>query len=272
MAVELYPRSSHDAFHGMQIQYPPHVDEAVVQIVAATKGFGTDEQALITVLGSKSPETRTLISMRYQELHRKKLTDLMKSETSGDFGRLLRMISTPLHETEATLLRDATKGAGTNESQVVQIISGRTNEEMDILKKTYFRLFNKDLAVTLSSELSGDLRKVVMAMLQSQQVPFNPTFHTAAKAEEEAIKLYKAGQGRLGTNEEVFIGILVAAPGPFLKLMDDAYVRKYNNNIAKAVDKEFSGDAKKALQYLGTFRARGCIVRMHRLTCSCLNL
>ncbi|KAF4150317.1 Annexin [Phytophthora infestans] len=250
MTLELYPASAHDVFHGTNLRYPREVDEAVQQIHGACKGLGTDEQTLIAVLGSKSPETRNLISLRYKELHQQPLKNLLKSETSGDFGRLLRMISTPLAETEAQILRDATKGMGTTESLIVQILSGRTNEEMNILKRTYFDLVGKDLAVTLNSELSGDFRKVVMALLQSSQEPYNPTTHNAAKAEEEAVALYRAGQGRLGTNEEVFIGILVKAPPEFLKMMNAVYVAKYNNNIAKAVDKEFSGDAKKSLNYL----------------------
>ncbi|EGZ26406.1 hypothetical protein PHYSODRAFT_258713 [Phytophthora sojae] len=250
MTLELYPASAHDAFHGTALQYPHHIDEAVQQIHGACQGLGTDEKTLISVLGSKSPETRNLIALRYKELYRQPLKSLLKSETSGDFGRLLRMISTPLPETEAQILRDATKGMGSTESLIVQILSGRSNEEMNILKRTYFDLVGKDLAVTLNSELSGDFRKVVMAVLQSSQVPYNPAVHNAAKAEEEAIALYKAGQGRLGTNEEVFIGILVKAPPEFLKMMDAVYVAKYNNNIAKAVDKEFSGDAKKSLNYL----------------------
>ncbi|KAG3226266.1 hypothetical protein PC129_g3163 [Phytophthora cactorum] len=250
MAVELYPASAHDVFHGANVHYPREVDEAVQQIHGACKGLGTDEETLIAVLGSKSPETRNLISLRYKELYQQPLKSLLKSETSGDFGRLLRMISTPLAETEAQILRDATKGMGTTESLIVQILSGRTNEEMNILRRTYFDIVGKDLAVTLNSELSGDFRKVVMAVLQSSQEPYNPAVHNAAKAEEEAVALYKAGQGRLGTNEEVFIGILVKAPPEFLKMMDAVYVAKYNNNIAKAVDKEFSGDAKKSLNYL----------------------
>ncbi|KAK1930557.1 Annexin A7 [Phytophthora citrophthora] len=248
--MELYPASAHGAFHGTSIQYPQEIDQAVQHIYGACKGLGTDEKTLITVLGSKSPETRNLIALRYKELYQQPLKSLLKSETSGDFGRLLRMISTPLPETEAQILRDATKGMGTTESLIVQILSGRTNEEMNILKRTYFDLVGKDLAVTLNSELSGDFRKVVMAVLQSAKVPYNPAVHNAAKAEEEAIALYKAGQGRLGTNEEVFIGILVKAPPEFLQMMDAVYVAKYNNNIAKAVDKEFSGDAKKSLNYL----------------------
>ncbi|OWZ04063.1 Annexin protein [Phytophthora megakarya] len=250
MTLELYPASAHDAFHGSGIQYPQHIDEAVRQIYGACKGLGTDEQTLITVLGSKSPETRNLIALRYKELYNEPLKSLLKSETSGDFGRLLRMISTPLPETEAQILRDATKGMGTTESLIIQILSGRTNDEMSMLKRSYFDLVGKDLAVTLNAELSGDFRKVVMAVLQSSQEPYNPAVHNAAKAEEDAVALYKAGQGRLGTNEEVFIGLLVKAPPEFLKMMDAVYVAKYNNNIAKAVDKEFSGDAKKSLNYL----------------------
>ncbi|POM65257.1 Annexin (Annexin) Family [Phytophthora palmivora] len=99
MTLELYPASAHDAFHGTGIQYPHHIDEAVRQIYGACKGLGTDEQTLITVLGSKSPETRNLIALRYKELYNEPLKSLLKSETSGDFGRLLRMISTTLLET-----------------------------------------------------------------------------------------------------------------------------------------------------------------------------
>lgn len=119
--MRLYPPSAFNAAQGASVPCPPHVDEAVKQIHAACKGLGTDEQALIAVLGSKSPETRNLIGRRYQELYGKPLRSLLRSETSGDFGRLLAMVATPLPETEAQILRDATKGIGTNESLIVQV-------------------------------------------------------------------------------------------------------------------------------------------------------
>jgi hypothetical protein len=185
-ALNLYPPSAHNVFHNVGITYPPHVDAAVQDIYKACKGFGTDEAALTAILGSKSPEQRSLIAMRYKELYSKSLKDLMLSETSGHYGRLLRMISTPLPECEAQILRDATKGMGTNENLVTlvraayelvsyflfklillsQILSGRTNAEMNILKKAFYNLTGKDLAVTMNSELSGDYKKVIMAVLQ----------------------------------------------------------------------------------------------------------
>ncbi|KAL4138908.1 hypothetical protein PRIC2_002408 [Phytophthora ramorum] len=78
MTLELYPASAHDAFHGTGIQYPAHIDEAVQQIYGACKGLGTDEQTLITVLGSKSPEVRNLVALRYKELYREPLKSLVK--------------------------------------------------------------------------------------------------------------------------------------------------------------------------------------------------
>ncbi|KAL7998571.1 putative annexin [Plasmopara halstedii] len=253
MMFELYPASTYDAYQGMSIQYSREIDEAIQQILDACKGIGTDEQTLIEVLGSMSLETRNLILLRYKELHQQPLNALYKSEISGGFGRLLCMISTPLPETEAQILRDAAQGMGTTESLIIQILAGRTNEEMNILKRSYFNLMGKDLAVVLDSELSGDYREVIMAVLQSSRVPYNLAIHNAAKAEKEAVELYKAGQGRLGTDEEAFIDILVKAPPEFLKLIDAVYVAKYKNNIVKAVEKEFSGDAKKSLKYFICF-------------------
>jgi len=247
--MKLYPASAFDAFHGVGTRFPAHVDEVVKQIHAACKGMGTDEKALIALLGPQSPETRSLVALRYKELYGKPLRELVKSETSGDFGRLLAMISTPLPQTEAQLLRDATKGIGTTESLIVQILSGRTNEEIALLKRTYYDLVGRDLAVTMNAELSGDFRKVVMALLQAQEMDYTPQVHNAAKAEVEAETLYKAGQGRLGTNEEVFIATIVKCPPEFLKMVDAVYVAKYSNNIAKAVEKEFSGDAKRSLLF-----------------------
>ncbi|DAZ93218.1 TPA: hypothetical protein N0F65_001570 [Lagenidium giganteum] len=215
----------------------------------ACKGLGTDEQALIDVLGSKSPEDRSLIAYRYKELYKKELKDLLKSETSGDFGYLLQLVSVPLPEAEAYVLYHACKGAGTSEQLVYPIIMGRTNEEMTILRKAFFDLYNKDLAVLLDSELSGDFRKAVMAALQSPMVEYNSSFHTKAKAEEDAEKLYKAGQGKWGTDEETFIKLLVSSPPKHLAHMNEIYLKKHNNGIKVAVEKEFSGDAKKALLY-----------------------
>lgn len=47
-----------------------------------------------------------------------------------------------------------------------QIILGRTNEELSMLKSTYYYIFNKDLTWLMRSELSGDYREVILLALE----------------------------------------------------------------------------------------------------------
>lgn len=247
--LNLYPPSAHNVYKGVQNTFPPEVDAAAQQINEATKGFGTDEALLTAVLGNKSPDQRSLIGERYKQLFSTSLKALVNSETSGHYGKLLSLIASPLPEAEAELLYLATKGAGTTEKYIFPIVVGRTNTEINILKKTYFELYNEDLSVRLNSELGGDFKKVVLASLQGALVDFNPSFHTAQKAEQDADALYAAGQGKFGTDEEAFIKIIVTSPPEHLRNVNAIYAKKYNYTIIKAVEKEFGGDAEKALLF-----------------------
>ncbi|KAK1942421.1 Annexin A13 [Phytophthora citrophthora] len=248
--LNLYPPANHAVHNGASLNFSPEIDQACQAIHDACKGLGTDEDGLIAALGTKSADKRYLISVRYQELFGKDLKKVLKSETSGDFGYLLQLIARPLPEAEAAILRKATKGFGTKEKLIYPVAMGRTNVEIGILKKTFFDKYGKDLGSVMDSELSGDLSKAVLASLQAPLEEFNPEFHTAEKAEEDAEVLYKAGEGRMGTKEHEFINILVTSPPQHLRAVNAAYEKKYNHGIAHAVKKEFGGDAEDALLFL----------------------
>lgn len=179
----LYPPSAYNSPYNTPSEYSPDIDDIVQQIQSACKGFRTDEKRLIQALGAQTVETRNRIIARYYELYRKPLAEKMKKKCPGDFGMLMQMISSSLPETEALFLRQATKGLGTNESLCIQahnqisfgninklsnlqILAGRSNEEMQLLRRTFFNQTGKDLSVIMNSETSGDFRKVIMAMLQ----------------------------------------------------------------------------------------------------------
>ncbi len=60
-------------------------------------------------------------------------------------------------------------------------------------------------------------------------------------AEEQAEKLYKAGVGkRFGTNDEVFIEVLLAAGRNQIQAIKSAYERKYEMSLQRAIEKETS--------------------------------
>jgi len=245
MSINIWPEEIHRAQLG-EPSYYPEIDTACEEIYEATKGFGTDEKAIINTLGSKNTIERYLIAFRYKQKYGKELKELMKSENSGNFGFLTQLLSLPAPEAECKIIRKATKGLGTNEKLLWSVVCGRSNEEIEMLKKAYFRRYNKDLVSLVSSELSGDLKKLHLACLQGMEERYDPSFHTPTKAAEDAAEFYKKGQGKWGTDEKALFEIICKSPPEYLKLVDDAYVAEYNVNLERALEKELSGKAKQA--------------------------
>ncbi|KAG7399477.1 hypothetical protein PHYBOEH_008849 [Phytophthora boehmeriae] len=245
----LYPPSAFDAYKKDRTHFSASIDAAVEQIHAACEGVGTDDDALVKILGPRSPNERGLISQRYKELHGKSLRDLVKSETSGDFGYLLQLICFTLPQAEAYIVFHAMKGAGTSDHLLYSVLMGRTNEELDLLKKAYFEMYDTDLAVSISDEISGDFLAVIMKALQEPLVEYKPSFHTKEKAAEDAELIYKAGEGKWGTDENNFIKVLLASPPSHVRNIEAAYQAKYEHGLVYAIENEFSGSACAALTY-----------------------
>mmetsp|Transcript_29654 Transcript_29654/g.62998 ORF Transcript_29654/g.62998 Transcript_29654/m.62998 type:complete len:336 (-) Transcript_29654:258-1265(-) len=248
-SINLYPDEIHKAQLG-DPEYYPEIDEACEELHRATKGLGTDEDALVAILGSKNTIERALIAYRYKEMYGKELKELMKSENSGDFGFLTQLLSLPAPEAEAKIIRKATKGLGTNEKLLSSVICGRSNEEIQILKKAYFAKYSKDLINLVSSEVHGDLKKLHLACLQGMEEEYDPKYHNVSKAEEDAKTFYKKGQGKkFGTDEEALFAIICKSPPQYLKMVNDAYVAEYSVNLERALKKELRGKAEDAAIY-----------------------
>jgi hypothetical protein len=147
-------------------------------------------------MGSMSPETRCKVPLRYKEMYEKDLKALMKSECgSRDFGTALQFLAVNPVEAECDMVKKACKGLGTNEGLLYPIICGRSNKEMEILKKKFFDVYTEDLGRVLDSELGGDFEKLIFNALQASEEAYDPDFHTEDKQKEDAEALYKMGEG-----------------------------------------------------------------------------
>ena len=138
------------------------------------------------------------------------------------------------------------KGAGTNEDTLIEILATRPNYYINQIKERYKILYNKTLEQELSSELSGDLKKVMLTLASANRsTNANPDITDCTNKVDQ---LYKAGEKRLGTDEKVFYDILTKASPEEIKMINKIYTQKYNHGLLKAIDKEFSGDLKKLLK------------------------
>ena len=103
----------------------------------AMKGLGTDEKAIIRVLGYRINEQRQEIIRTYKtELGRDLLKDL-HSETSGSFRETLEsLMMTPI-DYDAASYRKAIKGLGTDESTLIELLTTRSSQEILQTKEVY---------------------------------------------------------------------------------------------------------------------------------------
>ncbi|OWZ08401.1 Annexin protein [Phytophthora megakarya] len=245
----LYPPSAFDAYRKEKTRFSAAIDAVVEQIHAACDGVGTDDKALVNLIGPLSSNDRALVSLRYKELHGQTLREQVKSETSGNFGYLLQLISFPIHQAEAYIVFHAMKGVGTSDHLLYSVLMGRTNEEISVLKKTYYEMYDSDLNVAITDEISGDFLAAITKALQEPMVEYKPSFHTKEKAEEDAELIYKAGEGKWGTDDKSFIKVLLASPPEHLRNIDAAYQAKHGHDLVYAIESEFSGSASASLTY-----------------------
>jgi hypothetical protein len=219
------------------------VDELCEAIHDATKGWGANKQKVIDAIATQDATTRYYMSIRYPELYEgQTLHKLMKKEFSGDFGTCLEFLSLPSHEAECAMIRKATKGIGASVNVVWSICVGRTNEEIELLKKTYFKMYDKDLGKLLASELHGNMERLIFNCLQAGEEPYDPQFHTMDRATEEAEIIHEKGQGKFwGTDEKGIYKILCKAPPEHVKNINQIYSDKYGYTLLKAMEKELGG-------------------------------
>lgn len=140
------------------------------------------------------------------------------------------------------------KGLGTDEDALIEILIGRSNTEITAIKTAYEKTFDKNLEKEVQSETSGHFRKLLVAVLQANRDETRTNWDVAADVEE----FYRAGEKKMGTDESVFISLLVNRPEYHLRTVFEAYRQKYGKGMEEVIKKEFSGDLEKALLGIGT--------------------
>jgi hypothetical protein len=131
------------------------------------------------------------------------------------------------------ILRNACKGAGTDEDAIVRVIANTTNQERAIIRRLYTQRYNEDLIKRLQSELSGDFRDSAVGSFMT------PT-------EYDAYCLNGAMKG-LGTKEGVLSEIIGSRTPQELQAIKQVYASNYGETLENAVAGDTSGDYQKLL-------------------------
>lgn len=239
----------------------------------AMKGVGTNERVLIEVLVTLWNDEMRAVSDAYMEVladekcdtSKRSLVKDIENETSGDFRyALLQLIKAERDEIPALQLKDVVnKGVqsvinvelaerdakellaagagrvGSSEQRIIRVVCGRTTFQLAAAAEKYMETYGKSLLDDMRSELSGDLRDLVISLIR----------YAIDRPSLIAEWLHDSMAG-LGTRDYTLMRLLITRSEIDLEDIKEAYQRLYEKSLWSDVAGDTSGDYGKTMARL----------------------
>jgi Annexin len=131
------------------------------------------------------------------------------------------------------------------------IVAGRSNKEMDHLKKQYFELYTKDLGQVIAGDIKRNFEALILNCLQGLEEDYDEgSVHTDEKMKEDISDLYKEGQGQMGSDAKSIFKLLCMSPPDYLKKINLAYADEHGVTVLHMIQNELKGYTQSAAEFV----------------------
>ncbi|XP_025765135.1 annexin A3b isoform X1 [Oreochromis niloticus] len=221
------------------------------EVIKAMKGAGTTESTLTEIFASRSNKQIRELSEAYLAKTGRSMIQDLQSEVSGDYGKALLILAEGKRDettnvdaakakADAKALYEAgEKKWGTDEGKFIDILCHRSVPQLRQTLIEYKNISKKTLQESIKSEMSGNLEKLLVAVVKCvQNVP-------AYLAE----RLFKSMKGA-GTTESTLTRIFVSRSEIDLIDIKVEYKKLFGCSLYSQLESEVSGDYGKTLKCL----------------------
>ena len=206
---------------------------------------GKDENYFIELTSNKTNAERVKLRDDYKaKFGRDLLEDFEKNFKSEFLETLIGIFKSP-EEYDADLLYKAMKGIGSDKDIITEVLCFRNIERINQIKAKFQEKYGKDLVAEIKSETSGDYQKIVLRLLEGDRTQDGKA--DLQKCSGIAEELYKAGEGKMGTDEATFIKYFTSLAPNELLLVCKEYHKKYKKNMLDVIENEFNGNVQKLM-------------------------
>ncbi|XP_058474115.1 annexin A4 [Solea solea] len=221
--------------------FDPEAD--VQKLREAMKGVGTDEAAVIDVLAHRTIAQRQRIKEAFKQAVGKDLAGELNTELSGNFRSVVLglLMLAPVYD--AYELRNAMKGAGTEEACLIDILASRTNDEIKAICAFYKKEYG-NLEKDVCGDTSGMFQRVLVSLLTAGRDEGDKV--DEALAAQDAKEIYEAGEARWGTDEVKFLTVLCVRNRNHLLRVFEEYKKISGREIEDSIKREMSGSLEDA--------------------------
>ncbi|OIT38122.1 PREDICTED: annexin D3-like [Nicotiana attenuata] len=213
-------------------------------------GLGTDEKAIISVLGHRNASQRKKIKEAYQQLYDKSLIDDLHSELSGDFGKAVILWAYDPPERDARLANEVLINSWIRDEiarlqMIVEIACASTPDHLVAVRQVYCALFGCSLEEDIIAHVSLPVQKVLVSLVSSYRYDKELVDHSTANL--EASKLREATRTKQLDSDELIL-ILSTRNIHQLKATFRCYEQNYGFSIYQDISNSGEGPLESILK------------------------
>uniref|UniRef100_A0A672P570 Annexin n=1 Tax=Sinocyclocheilus grahami TaxID=75366 RepID=A0A672P570_SINGR len=211
------------------------------------KGAGTNEATIIEILAHRTIAQRQKIKEAFKQSVGKELLDCLKSELTGNFEMIVVGLMMPAPVYDAYELKNAIKGAGTEEACLIDILASRSKAEIKEIIATYKKEHGKSLEDDVCGDTSGMFQRVLVSLLTVNKSPALSYFIKGNCSDKMLLlfliqqDIYEAGEAHWGTDEVKFLTVLCVRNRNHLLRVFQEYQKISGRDIEDSIKREMSG-------------------------------
>lgn len=203
-----------------------------------------DTSVIVNIIGRRPNWHLQKVREEYEKLYEKDLVQYLLSNTHYNFRKLLSALVKGRAEARAEEVFRSVKGAGTDEGALIDVILQTADKQLEEAKQFFRQKYEKSMDEWVKGDTTGDFEKILVAGLKAKRDDnVKPEL-----IDSDVEALYKAGEGKWGTDEDTFIKILTTRSFEHIQQVAEKYKAKKGNTLEKVVASETSGWFSTALQ------------------------
>ena len=218
------------------------------QLREAMHGAGTNEDTLIEIIASRSPQQLALIKAKYKEKYNRDLETDIKKETSHTLQHLLISLlqgsrsqnRNPNQAQMAAIAQEIYNAGeakmGTDESVFNKYFCSLSPYELAAMSQQYHKLTGHTILQAIDKEFHGDSKKALRTIVYAT---LSPSEYFATRV-NDAIKGW-------GTKDHLLMRILITRDEIDMPQIKQYYKQLYGKDMVQAVKNDISGDYQKLM-------------------------
>ena len=221
------------------------------QLRAGMKGMGTNEDTLIEIIASRTPQVLRLVKEKYKQKYKRDLEEDVKKETHGTLQHLLisllqcsRSVNTnPNPNQMAAIAQEIYKAGeaklGTDESIFNKYFCTLSPHELAVMAQQYHKITGHTILDAIDKEFHGDSKKALKTIVYAT---LSPSEYFATRV-NDAIKGW-------GTQDHLLIRILITRDEIDMPRIKQYYKQLYGKDMVQAIKRCNSEDYQKLMTEL----------------------